>query len=147
MVALPVYFFEALFSKFAGGEFSDFWGNVAALSPLENFLFIQSFIGELLFMIAYIPLFKLAVLITPKKAEATNFAVIAAVMNIGLALSSYASGTFYEKLKDVSLPAEAIDLHAIEILIWVNVATSLSCLFVLPFLREQEIIKNKDWCQ
>ncbi len=142
LIALPVYFFEALLSLFAS-ENGTFWQKAIELSPLENFLFVQSFIGELLFMIAYIPLFKLAVLITPKKAEATNFAVITAVMNIGLALSSYVSGILYEGLKDTNLAAETIDLHVIEILIWINIATSLSALLVLPFLKEKEIMKMR----
>jgi len=142
-IALPVYLFEAIFSYFATGEWNNFWQNATSLAPLENFLFLQNFIGEILFMIAYIPLFKLAVMITPKKAEATNFAVIAAVMNIGLALSAYASGFLYEKLKDTTLAPEALDLHAIEILIWINVLTSLTCLLVLPFLNEKEVMKMR----
>jgi MFS family permease len=143
LIALPVYFFEAVFSKLTGGEWNNFLANATQLSPVENFLFLQSFIGEMLFMIAYIPLFKLAVLITPKKAEATNFAIIAAVMNIGLALSSYTSGIFYEKLKNPELALEVIDLSAIEILIWINIFTSLTCLLVLPFIKEEEIINQR----
>jgi MFS family permease len=143
LIALPVYFFEAVFSWLTGGEWNNFFANAVALSPVENFLFLQSFIGEMLFMIAYIPLFKLAVLITPKKAEATNFAIIAAVMNIGLALSSYTSGILYEKLKVPGLGDAGIDLNAIEILIWVNIITSMSCLLVLPFIREKEIINQR----
>lgn len=143
VIALPVCFFEALFSWLSGDAWTNFFTKAAQLSAVENFLFLQSFIGELLFMIAYIPLFKLAVLITPKKAEATNFAVITAVMNIGLALSSYTSGIFYEYLKSPSLEAGAIDLSAIEILIWINVLTSLTCLLVLPFLKEKEIVAQR----
>ncbi|MFH0776815.1 MAG: MFS transporter [Patescibacteria group bacterium] len=140
-IALPVYFFEAVFTKIGGGAWTNFWTTATSMSPIENFLFVQGFFAELLFMIAYIPLFKLAVLITPKRAEATNFAVIAAVMNIGLALSTYASGTLYEFFRNPALDESALDLSAIEILIWINVLTSFACLFVLPFIREREIVK------
>ncbi|MFH1375840.1 MAG: hypothetical protein ABIH35_04190, partial [Patescibacteria group bacterium] len=68
--------------------------------------------------------------------------VITAVMNIGLALSSYASGFLYERFKIPDLAEGAIDLGAIEILIWVNIVTSLTCLLVLPFIREEEVVRN-----
>lgn len=143
IIALPVYFFEAVFAAVTNGEWHAFWRTAAGLTPLENFLYLQSFIGELLFMLAYIPLFKLAVLICPRKAEATNFAVITAVMNIGLALSNYVSGISYEWLRDPLLAESAIDVSAIEILIWVNIVTSLTCLIVLPLIREQEVLRPR----
>lgn len=143
LIALPVYFFESLLNFVMGGELAAFWEKAINLTPLENFLYFQSFLGELLFMLAYIPLLKLAVLITPKKAEATNYAVITSIMNIGLALSAFASGWLYERLRDVDLSPEVIDLSAIEILIWINIATSLTCLLVLPFLREREVMRQK----
>ena len=141
IISAPVYFFENIFSAiFSDNFFQNFSANFSnflkiKMSGIENFLFVQNFLSEFLYMIAYIPLLKFAVLICPKKAEATNFAVIASIMNIGIALSSYVSGFLYEFFKNKNLPESAIDISAIEKLIWINIFTSLFCLFVLPFLR------------
>ncbi|MFH1375997.1 MAG: MFS transporter, partial [Patescibacteria group bacterium] len=43
LIALPVYFFEAVISLISGEGGKAFWENAIALSPLENFLFVQSF--------------------------------------------------------------------------------------------------------
>lgn len=136
LVALPVYFFEMLFSAFAGGSWHAFWQTAWNLKPMEHFLYLQGFCAEVLFMLAYIPLLKLAVLITPKKAEATNFAVIASIMNIGLAATSFTSGWLYEYFKNPALSADVIDVSAIEILVWINIVTSFACLLVWPWLKQ-----------
>jgi len=141
LIALPVYFFEMLFSAVLGGGFAAFWQTAIALSPLENFLFVETFIGASLFMLAYIPLLKFAVLITPKQAEGTNFAIITSIMNIGLALSAWASGWLYSQLLPVGIESTAVHVPTIELLIWINVGTSLMCLVVLPFLREKEVVR------
>ena len=153
ILAIPVYFFETLFSKIFSEEFVGFFEKIKNITAIENFLFVQNFLSEMVYMIAYIPLLKFIVLICPKKAEATNYAVIASIMNIGLALSSYASGWFYEFFKNPNLPKESIDLSAIEILIWINVGTSMLCLFVLPFLKIDfkkekflEVPKKSNFC-
>jgi MFS family permease len=135
LVALPAYFFEMFFSLFTGGVWQSFWQTAWNLRPIEHFLYLQGFCAEILFMLAYIPLLKFAVLVTPKKAEATNFAVIASIMNIGLAATSFTSGWLYEQLKDPTLAEGLIDVSAIEILIWINIATSFACLLVWPWLK------------
>ncbi len=143
LIALPVYFFEMIFSVILGGEFTAFWQTATDLSPLAKFLYLQTFIGELLFMLAYIPLLKLAVLITPKKAEATNYAMITSIMNIGLALSAWASGWLYARLLPAELEASVVHVPTIEILIWISIATSFTCLLVLPFLKERAVMRVK----
>jgi len=142
LIALPVYFFEMVFSAALGGEWTAFWQSAIDLPPLANFLYLESFIGELLFMLAYIPLLKLAVLITPKQAEGTNFAIITSIMNIGLALTAWASGWLYEVLLPAGIETTAVHVPTIELLIWINIATSLSCLLVLPWLKEKEVMRH-----
>src|SRR5690606_26559141 len=90
LIAVPVYFFDSIFnSLFVGTAFANPITTAFSLSSMEKYLYLQSIIGELVFMIAYIPLLKFAVLITPKKAEATNFAIITSIMNVGLAVSTW----------------------------------------------------------
>ncbi|MDP2691961.1 MAG: MFS transporter [Candidatus Gracilibacteria bacterium] len=145
IIAVPVYFFDSLFQWIVTGEG---WTNPITsamnLMPVEKFLYLQSIIEELVFMIAYIPLLKFAVLITPKKAEATNYAIIASIMNIGLAISSWLSGWLYNGLMGIyhpELEVSAIQVDVIEILIAINIITSLTCLVVLPFLKTTEFEK------
>lgn len=142
IVAVPVMLTNSLLALVSGNGFPNFWQAAAGLSPVERFLYLQTFIAEVLFMFAYIPLLKFAVLICPKKAEATNFAIITSIMNIGLALTDTASGALYEFLKNPALAKEIIDLAAINILIWINITTSLSCLLLLPFIKEKEAVNR-----
>ena len=98
-------------------------------------------------MIAYIPLLKFAVMITPKRAEATNYSIIASIMNIGLAISAWLSGYLYNNLMTrlhPDLEITSIQVDVIEILIWINIITSLMCLLVLPFLKTKELVKEKN---
>lgn len=57
-------------------------------------LFID-FFGGLIFYVSFLPILKLAAMICPKRREATMFAVIASVMNIGLAMSSQFGGMIW----------------------------------------------------
>lgn len=146
LIAIPVYFFDSLFSfLFTSGGFADPIAAATSLTAMEKFLYVQSIIGELIFMIAYIPLLKFAVLITPKRAEATNYSIIASIMNIGLAISAWLSGYLYNNLMlrlHPDLEITSIQVDVIEILIWVNIITSLMCLLVLPFLKTKEFVKE-----
>lgn len=146
LIALPVYFFDSLFNAlFVGETFSNPITTAFGLSSMERYLFLQSIIGELVFMIAYIPLLKFAVLITPKKAEATNFAIITSIMNVGLAISTWLSGYLYNFFMAryyPDLPVTTVQVDVINILIWINIATTLTCLIVLPFLKTEEFVKE-----
>lgn len=146
LIAVPVYFFDSLFSfLFTSGGFADPIAAATSLTAMEKFLYVQSIIGELIFMIAYIPLLKFAVLITPKRAEATNYSIIASIMNIGLAISAWLSGYLYNNLMlrlHPDIEVTSIQVDVIEILIWVNIITSLMCLLVLPFLKTKEFVKE-----
>jgi hypothetical protein len=146
VISTPVYFFDSIFQAlFVGGDFVNPLTTAMALSPMEKFLYVQSIIGELVFMIAYIPLLKFAVLITPKKAEATNFAIITSIMNVGLAISTWLSGYLYNTLMmryHPELEVSVVQVDIIEILIWVNIITTATCLLVLPFLKTKEFVKE-----
>jgi MFS family permease len=145
IIAAPVYILEACFnSLITGADWVSPFIAIAELSGMEKFLFLQGISEELIFMIAYIPLLKFAVLITPKKAEATNFAIIASIMNIGLALSAWLSGVLYNQFMiwwRPELEVTAIDVDMINLLIWINILTTLTCLIVLPFLKTKEFAK------
>lgn len=145
LIAFPVYFLEGLFNfLFSLDGWHSPFITVSNLSGMEKFLFIQGLLDELVFMIAYIPLLKFAVLITPKKAEATNFAIIASIMNVGLALSTWASGVLYNSFMGwwhPDLEVTAIQVDVINALIWVNIITTLTCLIVLPYLKTTDFAK------
>lgn len=142
MLAIPVYFCESLFNwLIAGQDFGHPLEFAMNLKPIEHFLFAKSIVDELVFMIAYIPLLKFAVLICPQRAEATNYAIIASVMNMGLAISTWASGLLYNTFMGwyhPDLAVTEIQVDVIELLIWVNIITSLMCLIVIPFLKTEE---------
>lgn len=146
LIAVPVYFFDSLFNLlFVGEAFANPVTTAFSLSSMERYLFLQSIIGELVFMIAYIPLLKFAVLITPKKAEATNFAIITSIMNVGLAISTWLSGYLYNFFMGryyPDLPVTTIQVDVINVLIWINILTTLTCLLVLPFLKTEEFVKE-----
>lgn len=146
IVAVPVYFFDSLFSfLFLGEAFTNPLTAAFALSSMEKFLYIQSIFAELIFMIAYIPLLKFAVLITPKKAEATNFAIITSIMNVGLAISAWLSGYLYNYFMGFyypDLPVTTVQVDIIDILIWINILSSATCLLVLPFLKTERFVKD-----
>ncbi|MDP3975505.1 MAG: MFS transporter [bacterium] len=146
IIASPVYFFDSVFQTLiVGSDWASPIGTAIGLTAMEKFLYVQSIVGELVFMIAYIPLLKLAVLITPKKAEATNYAIIASIMNIGLAISGWLSGFLYNKLMAAyhpELEVSSVQVDIIEILIWVNIVTSLTCLLVIPFLKTNAFHKK-----
>jgi MFS family permease len=142
IISAPTYFAESLFNGITGGGWENPIHLIGATSTMERFLFIQSIIGEVLFMIAYIPLLKLAVLVTPKRAEATNYAVIASIMNVGIALSGWASGYLYNFFMGIyhpTLEVSSVQIDIIEILIWINIITSFTCLIVVPFMRTDQL--------
>jgi len=146
LIAVPVYFFGSFFQLlFAGAAWVNPISSAMALTGIEKFLYLQSIFGELIFMIAYIPLLKFAVLITPKRAEATNYAIIASIMNIGLVISGVVSGLLYNTLMaryHPTLEVTSIQVDVIEILIWINIITSMMCLLVLPFLKTREFVRE-----
>jgi hypothetical protein len=146
IIATPVYLFDSLFSSlFTDVAFANPFVTAMSLTSMEKFLYVQSIIAELVFMIAYIPLLKFAVLITPKKAEATNFAIITSIMNVGLAISAWLSGYLYNMLMaryHPDLEVTSVQVDVIEMLIWVNIITTVTCIVVLPFLKTKEFVKE-----
>lgn len=146
VISTPVYLFDSLFSSlFTDVAFANPIVTAMSLTSMEKFLYVQSIVAELVFMIAYIPLLKFAVLITPKKAEATNFAIITSIMNVGLAISTWLSGYLYNMLMaryHPDLDVTSVQVDVIEMLIWVNIITTVTCIVVLPFLKTKEFVKE-----
>lgn len=63
----------------------------------KAFSLLVDFVGGAIFYVSFLPILKLAAIICPKKREATMFAIIASVMNIGLALSSQLGGMIWAR--------------------------------------------------
>lgn len=61
----------------------------------KAFNLLVDFVGGAIFYCSFLPILKLAAIICPKNREATMFAIIASVMNIGLALSSQFGGMLW----------------------------------------------------
>ena len=101
----------------------------------KTFNMLLTFLGGIIFYVSFLPLLKLAAIICPKHREATMFAIIASIMNIGLGLSSQFGGMIWEHgfAEDFS----QLDVYVITILL-IN-------LVVLPFIlllpKKQEALK------
>ncbi len=115
------------------------WDPVSVLGfdvHYKTFNMILSFVGGIIFYVSFLPLLKLAAMICPKKREATMFAIIASIMNIGLALSSQFGGMIWAS--GFSENYDLLDTYLITIL--------LCNLLVLPFIlllpKKQEPLKT-----
>lgn len=101
----------------------------------KTFNMLLTFLGGIIFYVSFLPLLKLAAVICPKNREATMFAVIASIMNIGLALSSYFGGVIWKH--GFAEDFGQLDVYVITILL-IN-------LVVLPFIlllpKKQEPLK------
>ena len=108
------------------------WYNVLGVSP-QFFAIADELITAPLSEIAFLPLLVLVARICPKGIEATMFAVLASLMNIGLAISDF-GGAFLVHIFDVHqatnvLPANYANLDTV---VWIAV---LSSFLPMPFLR------------
>ena len=117
------------------------WYNVLGVSP-QFFALADTFISAPLTEIGYIPLIVLVARICPKGIEATMFALLASIMNIGLALSDI-SGAWIVNHFDVrqatSLASDVAG-HAIQAANYENLDKVLliaifSSLLPLPLVR------------
>lgn len=101
----------------------------------KTFNVLLSFVGGIIFYVSFLPLLKLAAMICPKKREATMFAIIASIMNIGLSVSSQLGGEIWEHnfLEDYA----RLDDYVITILL-INLIV-LPCILLLP--KKQEPLK------
>lgn len=108
-------------------------GPLGVQKGLYVFAIISEFFLGAIFYISFLPLLKLAAIVCPKGIEATLFALLASIMNIGLAASTW-FGAIIAKSLHVN-QGNYINLH------WLIIITTLSGLVVLPFIKL--IPKNK----
>ncbi|MBT4936701.1 hypothetical protein HON22_02175 [Candidatus Peregrinibacteria bacterium] len=125
IILYPAYFF-------AYGV--EAWAELMAQSPILNLDAFLSFFLEMMFIIAFLPLLKLAATVTPKGVEATNFAVLASIMNLGLVFGSISGGVIYENIEG-TYSLLGMSYSGLHITILIGALTSLICLLVLKKLR------------
>jgi len=106
------------------------WGELMTQSSILNLEAFLSFFLELMFIIAFLPLFKLAAVVTPKGVEATNFAVLMSIMNLGLAFGSLSGGMIYTYIEGDYILG-GLTFSGLHITILIGAVTSLLCLLVL----------------
>ncbi|MDD5455440.1 MAG: hypothetical protein PHV30_00230 [Candidatus Margulisbacteria bacterium] len=119
----PFYFFGYHFGS---------WQVLMQQPPILNLDALLSFLLEMMFMISFLPLLKLAALVTPKGVEATNFSILASVMNLGLAFGSISGGLIYTYLEG-QYHLAGISFTGLHLTIIIGALTSLIC---LPVLRK-----------
>jgi len=116
----------------------DFWREALGQAPILNLDAVLSFFLQIVYIAAFLPILKLAALVTPKGVEATNFAILMSVTNLGLVFGSVVGGLIYTGIEgEVSFgPIHTTGLH---LTIIIGAFASLLCLLVLPKLNLEEI--------
>jgi Na+/melibiose symporter-like transporter len=112
------------------------WYRLLGVSP-QFFAVADTAISGALTEIAFLPLLVLAARLCPKGIEATMFAILASIMNIGLAVSDL-GGAWLVSLFSVhqataTLPADYTHLSTV---MWIAILSSVLPLPLLPFLPE-----------
>jgi len=110
------------------------WHEIMNQSPILNLDSVLSFFLQILFICSFLPLLKLAALVTPKGVEATNFAVLMSVMNLGTAFGAISGGMIYQTIEG-SYSVGGIAFNDLHLTIIIGAVTSLFCLIVLPRLQ------------
>lgn len=112
------------------------WYDVLGVSP-QVFAMADTLISGMLFELGFLPLLVLVARICPKGIEATMFAVLASLMNIGLSVSDLggAALTTYFDVHSATetIPADYSNLH---IVMWIAILSSFLPLPLLPLLPE-----------
>lgn len=112
------------------------WHELLGVSP-QFFAMADTLISGMLFELAFLPLLVLVARVCPKGIEATMFAVLASLMNIGLSVSDLggAALTTYFGVHSATetLAADYGNLH---IVMWIAILSSLLPLPLLPLLPE-----------
>lgn len=119
------------------------WYQILGVSP-QFFALADTAISGALTEIAFLPLLVLAARLCPKGIEATMFALLASIMNIGLAVSDL-GGAALVKIFDVHqatavVPADYSNLH---IVMWIAILSSVLPLPLLPLLPETRTVEEK----
>ncbi len=112
------------------------WYNILGMSP-KFFAVADTAIGGALQEIGFLPLLVLAARLCPKGMEATMFALLASIMNIGLAVSdlggAWLTTIFHVHGAEANITADYTNLG---ILMWIAILSSALPLPLLPFLPE-----------
>ncbi len=112
------------------------WYEVLGVSP-QFFAMADTLISGMLFELGFLPLLVLVARVCPKGIEATMFAVLASLMNIGLSVSDLggAALTNYFGVHSATetIPADYSHLH---IVMWIAILSSFLPLPLLPFLPD-----------
>ncbi len=112
------------------------WYDLIGVSP-QFFAMADTLVGGMLVELGFLPLLVLVARVCPKGIEATMFAVLASLMNIGLAVSDMGGAaltTFFDvHAATETLPADYSNLH---IVMWIAILSSFLPLPLLPFLPD-----------
>lgn len=114
---------------------TDFWTQIMQQESILNTQAVIAFVAEALFIIAFLPLLKLAALVTPKGVEASNFAILASIMNLGLVFGAISGGMIYQGI-ETGVTVGALTVSGLHIAILIGAVTSLLC---LPLLRKMKV--------
>ena len=112
------------------------WYEIVGVSP-QFFAMADTLVSGMLFELGFLPLMVLVARVCPKGVEATMFAALASLMNIGLSVSDL-GGAALTTYFDVHSATEATvaDYSNLHIVMWIAILSSLLPLPLLPFLPE-----------
>lgn len=112
------------------------WYEFLGVSP-QFFAMADTLIGGMLFELGFLPLLVLVARVCPKGIEATMFAVLASLMNIGLSVSDLGGAaltTYFDvHSATATAPADYTNLH---IVMWIAILSSFLPMPLLPLLPE-----------
>lgn len=112
----------------------DAWKEAMTQMPILNLDASLTFFLEIMFIVSFLPLLKLAAVVTPKGVEATNFAVLASIMNLGLAFGSISGGIIYTHIEGQH-QLFSLTFTGLHLTIFIGAITSLLCLAVIRKLH------------
>ena len=117
------------------------WYELIGVSP-QFFAMADTLIGGMLFELGFLPLLVLVARVCPKGIEATMFAILASVMNIGLSVSDLGGAALTSYFSVHSATATiAADYSNLHIVMWIAILSSflpLPLLSLLPETRTSE---------
>ena len=125
--------FPSYFLVYGLGAFHE----VMNQSAILNLDAVLTFFLHIMYIVSFLPLLKLAALVTPKGVEATNFAVLMSVMNLGTAFGAVSGGIIYASIEG-SYSWIGISFNSLHVTVVIGALSSLVCLLVLPQLKLKE---------
>lgn len=112
------------------------WYDFLGVSP-QLFAMADTLISGMLFELAFLPLLVLVARVCPKGIEATMFAALASLMNVGLSVSDLGGAALTSYFGVHSATETMIaDYSHLHIVMWIAILSSLLPLPLLPLLPE-----------